>query len=411
MSSISFRILFFYLIIYYFIPLFLGLFFNFSYLDFLNGEPNYLAVIPFLLVFIFLVLILSTHAYKFKNLDFLSVVFYRQDYVHLVASLVLLAFSIYYFFKFGLQFRHRGRAITDSSQIITLMIFLKIYFQGFIIFMISRAVRGVQITHLGGLTLFILFLGFVFSIEGAFDFLKIVILFALFLYYLLGINFFIARGKTFLPYRIVTCLVALVAGLGILFVGVANKIGISLTIERFTNFSFAELLILPLKRLSYHLYSLAYHLKYSVWDLDLQMNSVLGMIHNWLFRFSSLVGVNVEKIEILSVNRLNSLRIYEVSPGLRNGVSPGMLGAVFFIPYFPLSFILWTLFIVLVLKLFDDIFEGHNKLSFLTTMFLLTYFQAIVDSSLEILNPIGKPAMYLGSLVLVWMGRLRQEVR
>jgi len=136
LSRISFRILSFYLIIYYFIPLFFGLFFNFSYLDFLNGEPNYLAVIPFIFIFIFFVLILTTCAYKFKKTDFLSFVFYRQDYFHLVASLVLLVFSIYYFFKFGLQFRHRGRAITDSSQIITLMIFLKIYFLGFIIFMI-----------------------------------------------------------------------------------------------------------------------------------------------------------------------------------------------------------------------------------------------------------------------------------
>ena len=98
------------------------------------------------------------------------------------------------------------------------------------------------------------------------------------------------------------------------------------------------------------------------------------------------------------------MEIY-TSARLRNGVSPGLIASQLFFPYFPLNMILWTIIIVLIIRKINDIFSDESKPSLITLFFVLVYFQGIVDSSVDFLNPIGKAGLSLAILLVVWLAR------
>lgn len=395
------KIILLYLVIYYAIPYFGGIFYNFSYLYFLNGFPTYTLGAIFALVFC------AFFTFFYTTLNATTPIFHRLrfDLYSLPLNYFLLfiyLFASFIFFKdYGISFRHKGSAISESSLIITVLLFLNIYFHGYLLYILSKVSFGNKLSNVNYFYVVIILASSLLSMTGAYDIIKIIT----------ALLILTHRHINLLFYNRIDALKAVSSAVFIsitfclsFFVGLVNKIGLERTNEMILSADFEQLLVLPLRRLSYHLHSLSYHIENSLYNLHVQIGTLKGVITNFSFRAIYLLGIDVTKPEIISASKLNSMEIY-TSARLRNGVSPGLIASQLFFPYFPLNMILWTIIIVLIIRKINDIFSDESKPSLITLFFVLVYFQGIVDSSVDFLNPIGKAGLSLAILLVVWLAR------
>jgi len=396
-----------YLVIYYILPLLLGGFFNYSYLDFYKGTPEFLYTLPAIIIYfaIFIVIYKFTPeiATPLKNFHIRS---FSLPLVNLFITLVFLLLAIKFNSEYGLAYRHSGAAISDSGGYVVVVSLMKVYFSMFLLLKLADLSFGIEITKVDALTIFTGVIGFYFATTASFDILRILIgVLLLILFFtkkdLLTIN----KKNSSLASAFIVVVTMGVGFVAVLFFGLANKMGFQGAYEFLTTGGAIDFIKIPLARLSVHFYSLSYHLTYSLTDFDFQFESLPNVLNNLAFRIGYLLDIDIEKPDISSTGRLNSLSIY-IEPRERNGASPGLIGSIFFIPFFPLSLIFSILYICFVLKKLESIFyESGKNLSLLTVLYALACAQAFTDSQIDMINFVGVGGIQLCFLYLLWFDR------
>ena len=320
-----------------------------------------------------------------------------------ILSLIFLWSSLFYALNYGFHFRHSGVRLSSVSRIFIIMLLLKIYFSGFVLFLLSRFSYSVKETQIERCTLVVIFLATIVSVEGAFDIAKVAVIGLMLLKTFLRLDFLFS--KSVVSGHVKKCLnitMLFFSGFFALFVGIANKRGVSETIDFFLDGNILDFVILPLRRVSYHLYSLSYHINYSLFDSYFEWRSIVNIFGKIINRASIFLGGEGVYSAAQTVGRINSVSVYQF-PKPWNGVSPGWSAGFFFFPPFPINILFWILITVVVLRIFSDIFSGNKKPSFFVVLYCIIFFQAILDTSIEFINPLTKQFLYTLILVLVWL--------
>lgn len=410
LGGFAVSVCFSYLLLYYVVPFALGYLYDYSYLDFYRGQPNFIYVLPSVcLYFICFLLVYKCMPEVITPLKRISIRSFSLPLLNFAITNIFLYLSIKFYYEYGLTYRQVGSALSESKDYVIFLTVLKLYFTTFIFCRIADLSYGLKLKLTDAITLILGALSFYFASSAAFDMLKIVVAALLVYGYLTKTNLFIAplNRPPFLQrfiYGIVYWALLSCVFLAILFFGLANKMGYSGAYEAIFGGTFLDFIVVPLARLSVHFYTFAFHLSYNISNFEFQFATLPNVVDNLLFRFSHLIGLEYQKPEVASSARLNSLSIY-YDPRDRNGATPGLLGSIFFIPFFPLSLFISLLYVSFIFKKIEQIFNNQNKASLLTVFFTVSMIQAFTDAQIDILNFVGVSGVSLVLLYLAWFDR------
>lgn len=321
------------------------------------------------------------------------VLFIESRIVNLLFSILFLITSIHFFLNFSINFRHKV-AISESGGLIIIMFFFRIYFKVFILKYLFYFFNGIKIRKSDRFILFLVLLGFLFSLNSSWDAIFIFVLIVILLkkegqvFYTPTIkNIKAIAGKYFKVLLVVITLFAVV------FIGYANKIGSENTIILFSQ---TEILFLKvIKRLS------VWYISVLTAGVNFFENSyyalepLAGTVESVFYRVQVLVGMETSKPEVWSVNRMNFLHLFIENTNPRTGSSPGVFASVFYLPLFPLNTLVIASFIVYILRKFTDALKAKkNKIS-TSGLFVMVFFLVpLFESPVNLINILDKPFIY-----------------
>ncbi len=193
---------------------------------------------------------------------------------------------------------------------------------------------------------------------------------------------------------IIRCVLIAIAFVGLVFVGLANKIGIEEAFHRMTTQDgIFEIIYYLYFRISVHVISLAYVAQDVVFSLTEQAKSMLISADAIFYRWGILTLSGVERPEITSLNVLNYFNTYaNPHPTKEIGSSPGPLASFLYIPIFPISLIAASLYTAIFISMLDRV--GRMQVSVLSPKMALAFFLLMVFlySPIDTLTLIG-PAL------------------
>ncbi len=399
-----------YLILYYLVPLSVGYFYEYSYLEAYKGSPQFFYVFPAVILYFICFLFIYKYIPEITTpLKKLRVRTFSRPYFNLLITILFLYFSEKFHFEYGLSYRQVGSVISESAGYVILLTILKIYFSIFILCKLADLSFGLKLYKVDVITLLLGSLSFYFSSSAAFDMLKILVSLLLIFMFYSNLNIFVLQNREISFFKrilkaIVYALILTFSFVAILYFGLANKMGYDGAYESIFGGTFLEFIVVPLSRLSVHFYTLAYHLTYNIFNFDFQLESLPNVIHNLVFRLSHLFGFDYQKPDVVSSARLNSLSIY-YDPRDRNGATPGLLGSIFFIPFFPFSVFISIFYVSFILKKMEQIFNKDKRVSIISILYIVSLVQAFTDAQIDVLNFVGVSGASLFFLYLAWFDR------
>ncbi len=396
-----------YLSIYYLVPLFMGPYYNFSYMNIFVREVDHFKSFLGLFFFSFLFCVIyvkSQNIYvfcRFRRFDIFS--FHK---INFVLAIIFFFLSISFLVKHGVSYRHKGEPVSKvSSHLVPLMI-LRLYFNAYALRALYLIANKIKMLKLERFVLAMSSAGMTLSSSSSFALMSsmILILISLEAY---GIGRLVTYELDSLVTRLRSTIILFAITLSGFLMGVANKLGLSRAIDSIVDLSFFNFMILPLRRLSYHYYSFAYHLEHNLNNLDFQLKGIFSALEMFTSRLHFLYGLEMDKSEVWSPSRLNIISILEYS-NHRTGASPGLLSSFNFFPFFPLNLVLWILALCMILNIFNVLFNNDTRLKMVSYIFILLYLQAILDNSLEFLNPVSNAGISFVFLILLRLSVSRE---
>jgi hypothetical protein len=395
-----------YLVLFYILPFSIGALFDYSYLVGYKGDPEYLYTLPAVIIYFSLFILVYKGLPKvITPLSRVRTKTFSRPYLNLFIVFFFLVLSLKFYQQYGLAYRQTGNALSESDSYVMLLLILKIYFSMFLLLKIADISYGIKVSKVDTITLILGTISFCFATTASLDTLRILISILILVHIFSNKNYLMKlSNKYFLMNSLRKIFIFLVGFMAIIFIGLTNKKGFSGAYELITSGTLIDFLKIPLARLSVHFYTLSYHLNYTIFDFNFQMQSLPNVIENFFFRVSHLTGGDFEKPAIMSSSRLNSLSII-FDPSDRNGSSPGLIGSIFFIPFFPFSIVLSLLYVSFLLKKVESIFSKDSKCSLITTLYILVLLQVFTDAQIDILNFLGVAGVQLVLLYLVWFDR------
>ena len=390
-KSIGFSIILYYLIFTYLIQFILHSIFpeiyNVKYRiaeDF--GIIAVLVVVLFILLLIFLDLIIPKVKYVIKS----NFIFKVASTINLLLITFFLIFSIYFASRYGVDFRHHHR-LNEAGMIIKLLWFLKMYVYFYVFYCFSKIINKENINSLMRIKLFIILIGWFLSLTSSLQVPLIIIIIMLFTPQ--GFKnklFFVKNNKNiFLSFKNIFIFIILIVSLSIMvFLGYANKIGFERAIELFTDIEKIYLVFTHIiTRVSSSYASLVILSNEYLFDINLQFSIIEGHIQTFLLRLSSILPIfDYQLTEIKSVSRSNYLLIHVSNYLPISGTSPGLLATIFYIPIFPISFILVGLYTVMIIRTVNRyINTPSSNLSILTKLILFYLLFILFESPLNLL--------------------------
>jgi len=390
-----------YFSIYYLFPFAYGAIFGFDHLGFLNGSPNFYLGIMFVLLYCgaaFMVFKLPSVRLWSNRLTYN---FYNEKLTNLFISVIFLFFAVKFFSDYGYQYRHKGSSISDSAGYIIILQVLKLYFNCFIVIKMAMYGNKVNLKLIDRVVLIVIFFAFLFSFATSFDIFRLAVILYLAISRKNLSGLFSLERFSFRK-NIVLAIVIMGLVFGVLFMGVANKRGPDEAINFFFSENIFSLLDYFVARLSIFFYSVSYYVTYHEIGSTMSIEVFKGIIENANYRLGHILGYFAEKPEIQSTNRMNSMNIY-VHVREDNGAAPGLIGSVFFIPFYPGSILLSVLFLKMLVNFINEIFRNTPRLSFLSIIYLITVISTIMDSTLDLLNIFGLGFIQLFFLLWAWL--------
>ena len=399
-----------YLILYYLVPLSVGFFYEYSYLEAYKGSPQFFYVLPAAILYFICFLFIYKNIPEITTpLKKLHVRTFSRPYFNFLITVLFLYFSVKFYFEYGLSYRQVGSVISESAGYVILLTILKIYFSMFIFCKLADLSFDLKLHKVDVITLLLGSLSFYFSSSAAFDMLKILVSLLLVFMFYSNLNVFVVQYRKISYFRgvlkaIVYALILTFSFVAILYFGLANKMGYDGAYELIFGGTLFQFIVVPLSRLSVHFYTLAYHLTYNIFNFDFQLESLSNVIENLAFRLSHLFGLDYQKPDVVSSARLNSLSIY-YDPRDRNGATPGLLGSIFFIPFFPFSVFISIYYVSFILKKMEQICNKDKRVSIISILYIVSLVQAFTDAQIDVLNFVGVSGVSLFLLYLAWFDR------
>lgn len=400
LSSIGFKFLIWYIIFTYCVQMILIQFLRENMSELYNGTElsvyyALLLILVYVLITIFLYLILPT----LSQVRFSEIFFKFFLYIALMLSFIYFISSIDFFLNYNISFRHKVR-IRDANFLVqilfTLMIFIKIVVFMILIFLL----RNKFLLKIQKYILFFIFIGSLLSLNSS---MGIILPFIIFMM-LFSPSIFYKRVK-FSNLVLLTPIIFILL-IGVVYLGLSNKAGIDYANNFFTSTEgILKLFEKIFTRISSSFMSLQVLLSNHVFDLNLQLDTFISSYYVFIQKMKVILPIFDEaNREIISVNRTNFLLLFKPFND-HAGTSPGLLGTIFYLPFFPLSIIFVSFYSIIIIgsinRYFKDIKEYNLLTLFSVLFFLFTFFESPL-SILSILLPINFALLVfvVGSFIL-----------
>jgi len=362
-----------YLFIFYFIPQ-IFIFFDPSIISSFKVSNIENGFIIFL--FPSIILVLDLLIPKLNSIKIYKTSFFSGKKV-MIFALVFLLLSIYYYIKYDLTFRHKGAGMS-SDYLLIILNFLNLYFNCLIIYKFVRLHQNKTSEANEHIIYIIIIIGNILTLNSSLQALYIGGYF-----FLLFPKLFFLKGLKII-YFLFFILISL---LGIIYIGIANKVGYEVAQELVFSSTY-RIDRIVIQRISTMHISFLYYLSH----LDIEQNfSILWQ--EFMYTFDNLkILLGYEKglrSDPWSINRLNFLNISKYY-NIDAGASPGFFGSV--VMMFPVS-ILLLFYKVCVLRLISECRIKMNIIGRFLFMMLTIYPVFMTPNSL--VNPLSLYFIYV----------------
>jgi hypothetical protein len=320
-----------------------------------------------------------------------------SNYFNLFLSIVFFVFAVNFFNEFGIDYRHHNEL--NEAKYVIIIFTLSSYFKAFMFFCVFTNHFKELNPFIFRIILLFLVFSFLMTMTSSFH----IIYFVLSIILLLNKTgiFYRNKGKiSFSSFLMLPLFFSII--IAIIFIGVANKIGLDETKLIFLN---VDLILGLFKhvvlRLSTWLISYLVSINLFFIDPYFAFEPFLAQFVNLINRFAILFNNDVlDKPEIWSINRLNFLNVFIEDNRERTGTSPGIFACFFYFPIFPFNFLILLTYIIFILRLLSNFFSKNVKLSFIG--FFISYFFIIglFENPLDYLNFLSPGFVYFFTFLI-----------
>lgn len=397
-SIYAMTLLFVFICFYYLVPLFLSSFLQDRYGIIYRGFENRYNFL-YLPITIFFTFLLDNFLPNKNNKSF----FLRSHVLtnlnlNLILSIIYLMVSINFFLKFSINFRHNTEStISNSGFSVMLLFLLTSYFKVILIYFIVLCSKR-KLLKKEIYILLLLGLSFTLNLTSSLGVIPIGV--CLFLISKNGSFFYENTRKSFTK-KILRAVLITFLCISVVFIGNANKIGVDSTYDKFTNVNnLKDIIFSTSSRISTFYISLLRVPEVSINEGNsFSYKTINGIISNLNYRICVISGSNCgnRPKETWSVNRMNYTQIYNYRHNTKDitGSSPGLFASAFYLPWFPLNILFMSFYLVVILRIFTNVFsfikKKPNLFFFISLMFLSIN---LFDSPVDIINFINPAIIF-----------------
>jgi len=355
---------------------------------------------PIFFVLFFIILVFSIDKIsvnkKRMHLNFIGRIFENKK-INYLLMLMFFIFSVNYFIKYNLTFRHSGeKTLSGEGFQVIIVLALKSYFKAFLFFVLIKKLNDLVVSKHEVRICILISICYYLTLAASLDMLYII------LAIILGLKFdnvlFSNLKKKSLMSKNFKLIVLGILVISIIFVGNANKIGFERAYDKFTDSDETNQIYLnTVRRISTWYISVMVLGEKDLFDNTMSYTSLEGVFNNTFNRLNSIVGdkEKINKDGIWSINRMNYIQIFKTNDRDITGASPGLIASFFYLPFFPLNIILMAIYTVFILRYFDNAFIFKKKnFTPLLLLILLFFLIPVLDSPLDLINIIGPTFIY-----------------
>lgn len=394
----AFHLLLMYTTIYYFIPFLFSLFWweEFSTTYKMSDNLWVMLLIPITIFLVYLVNIIIPK-FNFGISNWLGLIFYKPSTI-IFFSIAMVLVSIWFSNTYTLSFRQQN-ILSDVGGLAMALFALKVYFRAYLFGLLLKYAADVKFTKFDKGILLLIIVCFTLTIMGSFD--VIYILTAILLFF--DVKKILGKvsdkkdvvKRFFKQFAMIFGVAVLV--LGILFVGMANKIGVESAKNLFSNFEnvgyLFQHLVLRLSTLYVSLLASADHF---FQDAYFAFPAIQGSAQNAYLRIGILAGENLgDRPEVWSINRMNYLNIFVFDYNDRTGATPGIYSMLFYIPFFPLSMFFVVGYILYILRSISSCLSFLKlEVNIFLFVIMLLYMAPLFENPLAYINILDTAFLY-----------------
>ncbi|MDQ0567349.1 hypothetical protein GRI55_14170 [Erythrobacter citreus] len=392
-ESFYLKIFLWYCAIFYFVPFALFIFLGNPLEASFAPAPNYAIALAYIVFSLYwFAFVVKITPVKFRAVPYYISSMVFGPYSALVLALSFLSISLWSYVALGFQFRQTGDALSEVGLLGFLLVFGKVL-MGTSIIVNYRLVKEGKSPSIRSAALLLIAIGFMVNAQSAVD-----ILFS-FTAYVAASH--IIRRKINLTGKLIQSASLIVLPflvVAIFFVGKSNKVGVE---EALYIVSDAKLFFAAfLHRYSYALYSTAANIEENFFNFGLALSALKEVASIFQFRLYSAIGLAAERPELGSIARMNFFVLSHFYQD-RIGVSPSMLGSVFYFPGAGFAILYYVFFIRFIYDLFWRIM-GTKMNNWLFTILAVLLSATAVDAFLDSINPLSNGfarivTLYLGA--------------
>ena len=397
-NRFSYSIIILYTVLFYFIPFIFSFIWESAYKEsykFYN-QKWVMLLIP---VVIFLTYLFDRFLPKvnFQITNFVSQIIFNEKITFLL-SVSLLGTSVWFFKNYSFSFRQHNE-LTDAGFLAMFLFALKAYFRVFLFGLLLKYLIGLKLEVFDKYILVNIIICFILGLSGSFDiiFILLAILLLFNIKSVLGEKKNINKSKISLGNQFLILISFLVVVGGASFVGIANKIGVDEAKILYSNFNNLEFVLQRLiMRFSTFYISLLSSAENFIKDPFFSVDAIIGTFQNSLIRVNSLLGNTVsDRPEVWSINRLNYLNIFQLDEGERTGATPGIFSMMFYVPIFPFSIVLLSIYLMYVLRVITRVSNLFVvKFNFFTKILFILNIAPLLENPLSYINFIDTAFLY-----------------
>ena len=381
-DTVTYKILFIYIFTHYIIQIFIHNIYYEKLLDKFNGVNYSFLYVLFSIIFFLIIFFIVNRVIPFFYFSFkIKKISNIKSFLKWIFLILFFISALNFSMNYGLNFRHSNR-LSETGFLVQILGFLRIIAIYIVFTYFTYIIRGNLLLIKDRIYLFILFFSYSLCITGSLHvvFLPIVLM-LVFLsnnkLKIILINQNISMKKAILFFGI-----ALIISIGVVFVGIANKIGVEKTFNLFIDSEMLDyILSLVSMRVSTSYFSLLIMAHDHIFNYDLQFNIYMMHLQNFLDRLMFIMSISdyTNTQEIQSINRFNYLILFKNDISNTAGAAPGLIASIFYLPIFPINFLLMSIYLVMIFRILN-IYIGYKKLSFIAIViiyyFLFVFFEA-----------------------------------
>lgn len=385
LNTNGFRLIILTFIVFYFPSYVFYYFYKEAFVEAFYGfENGVFYSLIYLCLVVFIVVVLNFFLPKF-NLFKNAIYFcpFKYSLINNLFSILFLVFSIKFMTQYGLSFVHSGTSMAEVESYVMILYGLKGYFIFYLFFIYIKILNNQTVKF--GFIYWIIIISNFFGLSGSMD---IVYIFLYILPLVINTNklkmIFTKRIYFIKIKNLLLLLLLLLVGLLTIFIGYANKLGVENTYKLIQNFEDLEYLyVATLIRFANGFASFISLSNNHFFDLQLQFQAIGIPIEVFKYRLSVLFNIFSSKPEVFNIARLNYLTVYKDYHATA-GATPGLLGSIFYIPFFPINFFVISLYILFIIRQVNRFLNCNlirlNIIGLLLLfVFLLPLFESPID--------------------------------